>query len=392
MTSPASAVDPARHHRPSLQRPEKIKKPAAIGVGADSREAPRITFGMIVLNGEPFVRYNLRSLYPWAHQIIVVEGACRTAKAVATQDGHSIDGTMESLRRFQQEEDPENKVVVVHARDEGFTDGFWPEKTEMCQAFAKRATGNYLWQIDSDEFYREEDMPVILRLLEKGTGWVTFPQHSFWGGIGHTNNSLALAEFDLLGTGARLFAWGKGYRYVEHRPPTVVDDRGQDVRAHGSLSCRQMKRLGIHRYHYCLVFPSQVFSKVTYYSTHSREKTLQHGGFQQGIASWHEENFKNISRRFHMHNLAGSLSWVRPFRGRHPAQITRMMDDIRSGRVDHDLRPAADLDQLMQSTLYRIETLALDAIVTVATGRVAYPLFRIGRAAVSRGKAVLTRR
>src|SRR3546814_12365174 len=33
-------------------------------------QGPRITFGMIVLNGEPFLRYNLRSLYPYAHQII----------------------------------------------------------------------------------------------------------------------------------------------------------------------------------------------------------------------------------------------------------------------------------------------------------------------------------
>lgn len=39
---------------------------------------PRITFGMIVLNGEPFTRYNLRALYPFAHEIIVVEGAART--------------------------------------------------------------------------------------------------------------------------------------------------------------------------------------------------------------------------------------------------------------------------------------------------------------------------
>ena len=74
----------------------------------------RITFGIIVLNGEPFIRYNLRSLYPWAHQIVVVEGACRTAKAVATPDGHSIDGTLETIRRFQAEEDPERQGTPGH--------------------------------------------------------------------------------------------------------------------------------------------------------------------------------------------------------------------------------------------------------------------------------------
>ncbi len=35
---------------------------------------PKVTFGIIVLNGEPFTRYCLRSLYPFAHEIIVVEG------------------------------------------------------------------------------------------------------------------------------------------------------------------------------------------------------------------------------------------------------------------------------------------------------------------------------
>ena len=35
---------------------------------------PRISFGIIVFNGEPFTRYCLRALYPFAHEIIVVEG------------------------------------------------------------------------------------------------------------------------------------------------------------------------------------------------------------------------------------------------------------------------------------------------------------------------------
>ena len=68
---------------------------------------PRITFGMIVLNGEPFLRYNLRALYPFAHQIIVVEGAAPGAAAIATPDGHSRDGTLHTLRLFREKEDPE---------------------------------------------------------------------------------------------------------------------------------------------------------------------------------------------------------------------------------------------------------------------------------------------
>ena len=47
-----------------------------------------MTFGIIVLNGEPFTRYCLRSLYPYAHEIIVVEGGHEDTRSVATPDGH----------------------------------------------------------------------------------------------------------------------------------------------------------------------------------------------------------------------------------------------------------------------------------------------------------------
>ena len=50
---------------------------------------PRVSFGMIVLNGMPFVPYNLLALYPFAHQIIVVEGAAPGAAGIATPAGHS---------------------------------------------------------------------------------------------------------------------------------------------------------------------------------------------------------------------------------------------------------------------------------------------------------------
>ena len=48
-----------------------------------------VTFGMIVLNGEPFVRYNLRALCPFGHQIIVVEGAAPAAPSSPLAPGKS---------------------------------------------------------------------------------------------------------------------------------------------------------------------------------------------------------------------------------------------------------------------------------------------------------------
>src|SRR6185312_6046837 len=130
-------------------------------------ELPKITFGIIVLNGEPFIRYCLRSIYPFAHEIIVVEGGHEDVKSVCTSDGHSIDTTLETLYQFKKEEDIENKLTIVTRN------GFWPHKDELgrsrtpqSRAYAERATGDYLWQIDIDEFYRKEDMISIIDMLK----------------------------------------------------------------------------------------------------------------------------------------------------------------------------------------------------------------------------------
>ena len=191
----------------------------------------RFTFGMIVLNGEPFIKYNLRSLYPFAHQIIVVEGANRNSTHCATADGHSIDDSIKILREFKELEDPEDKVVIVTAEDEGYPNGFWPgEKDEQSEAYCKRATGNWLWQIDVDEFYLESDMRRISKMLEEDSSisTISFPEMPFWGSFDYRVDGVFLRY--RYSEVHRLFKWLPGYRYITHRPVTVVNDKGVDLR------------------------------------------------------------------------------------------------------------------------------------------------------------------
>ena len=149
-------------------------------------EFPRITFGIIVLNGEPFVRYNLRSIYPFAYEIIVVEGASIKAAAIASPDGHSVDGTLDTLYRFKEEEDGEDKLTIVTAEDQGYPNGFWPgDKDEQSRAYAERATGDYIWQVDIDEFYKPEDIQAVIKMLadDPSITGVSFYWKNFWGGF-----------------------------------------------------------------------------------------------------------------------------------------------------------------------------------------------------------------
>ena len=277
--------------------------------GLKVNKSIKITFGMIVLNGEPFVRFNLRALYSFAHQIIVVEGACPGAKGVADSRGHSKDGTLDTLRRFQKEEDPEGKLIVVTAEDDSHLDGFWIEKDEMSFAYAKRANGNYLWQIDADEFYTPEDMQSVIDLLEADPTItaVSFRTHTFWGSLDYVVDGFALRYGDR--DFHRLFAWADGYIYSSHRPPTVLDRNGRDLRHINWIRAHEMAKRKIFMYHYALLLPKQVIEKFEYYATLDWP-------FLKNTDRWAQDYYMNLSHPFHVYYGHRSLSWIKRFQKR----------------------------------------------------------------------------
>lgn len=313
---------------------------------------PRITFGVIVLNGEPFTRYTLRSLYPYAAEIIVVEGAAPDARNIATAGGHSRDGTLDVLRRFKDEEDPDGKLTIVTAEDEGHPDGFWPgEKDEQSRAYARRTTGDYLWQVDIDEFYLAEDMARVLSMLHRDgeIDAMSFPQLTFWGGLDYVVDGWYLrrgaAQYH------RLFRWGLGYTYATHRPPTVRDASGRDLRDGNWLDAKTTAGMGIRLFHYSLLFPKQVIEKCDYYATAPWAN-------REGAIEWAEHAFLTLRRPYRVHNVYTHPSWLQRYRGPHPDQVMTMMADLRAnGSVV--LRETSDIERLLGSRAYQIGRFAL---------------------------------
>jgi len=312
----------------------------ARGVTPMSR-LPRVSFGMIVLNGEPFLRYAIRALYPFAHQILIVEGACPGAAGSATPDGHSIDGSVETLRRLREEEDPEGKIVLLQR------DGFWRDKDEQSQAYAERATGDWLWQVDCDEFYLAGDLLRLLTRLanEPDIAGASFRQIAFWGSPDYVVDGFYLRR------GAdvfhRLFRWGPGHCYQTHRPPTVIDARGRDLRTLRWLGAEELARDGIRLYHYALLFPRQVREKSRYYARTDEPARLPHA------ERWAEECFLRLERPYRVHNVYAHPSWLSRFDGPHPAAFREMMADLRSGRITEPSRPCDDVERLLASRRYR---------------------------------------
>lgn len=330
---------------------------------------PRISFGIIVLNGEPFTRYCLRALYPYAHEILVVEGGSRHAAHACTPDGHSTDGTLETLRRFVAEEDPDGKVQLITR------EGYWNEKDEQSHAYACRATGDWLWQIDIDEFYRPEDMQTILALLA-GDPHITgaaFHTLNVWGDLQTRVNGLHLMAMGQVFR--RLFRWGPGYRYATHRPPTVLDAQGRDLTRGHWIAGAAMEARGIFLYHYSLLFPRHVRAKCDYYESLS-------GGARRERA-WFEDGYMRLGRPFHVFNVSSQTSWLEAYDGPHPPAILDMMDDIRAGRLDEPLRPMVDAHALVARPSYR-------RIIRLL--RMTLPLYRLGLLAWHRRPGWMSKR
>ncbi len=314
-----------------------------------------ITFGMIVFNGEPFVKYNLAAVYPIAHQIIVVEGACLSSASVARPDGHSTDGTLELLYHFKREQDPENKVIIVTAGDEGYADGLWPEKNEMSQAYAKRATGNYLWQLDSDEFYHEDQVSRLLGiLLTRRPDMVSFPMITFWGSPDYIVDGFYFIR-DKHDQIPRIFAWGPGHTYATHRPATVLDEQGIDLRKKKWLQSNDLKRMQIYMYHYSLLFPHQVLTKVLYYKQRLNCR----------VDTWEESVYLRLEKPFRAHNVYQYLAWLERFSGDHPAAIHAMMSDIQNKTFEVKQRECVDVEKLLAKRHYRVATALLRAIAII---------------------------
>jgi hypothetical protein len=318
-----------------------------------NNELPKITFGIIVLNGEPFTRYCLRSIYPFAYEIIVVEGGHEDAKSVCTPDGHSVDGTLETLYKFKKEEDTENKLTIVTK------DGFWPKKDELgndrtpqSRAYAERATGDYLWQIDIDEFYRSEDIMKVVRLLTENPEItaITFPTYTFWGDISYIADSFYLRRGAMYYH--RLFKWSVKYRYLTHEPPTVIDENGIDLRNKNWISGHKIRRKGIFMFHYSLLFPWQVEQKVRVYQDEKPD-------YYSEVIHWAENNYFKLGNPFRVHNLYRYDSWLERFDGKHPEEVLCMMKDIKDGKVNAKLRRTDDIEALLNSNAYKLKIILL---------------------------------
>jgi glycosyltransferase involved in cell wall biosynthesis len=261
----------------------------------------RLTIGMIVLNGEPFIEYSLRAIYDFADEIIVVEGAVESAMLAANPDGSSCDRTVEIVRNLP---DPDSKITLVQGR--------WRDKLEQSNAYLKHATGDHVWQVDSDEMYLPEDIEQIKQMLEDDPGItvVSFYCRPFW-----HNLSTQLVGPPWETVYYRVFKHVPGARFTSHRPPTVVGADGRDLSSVRLVRANEIRRRGIFMFHYSFVDPAQVKQKIEYYRRLGLACAGPPDWYERVYMGW-LDNPALIEEQYGTYTTGGG--WTMPYRGPHP--------------------------------------------------------------------------
>lgn len=232
----------------------------------------KIAFGMIVFEGDYVLKQCLDQVYPYASQILIAEGPVKFWQ----KQGRTVsqDDTNFILDNYP---DPENKIKIVH--------GQFEEKDEQCRAYMQYVKDDidYIWNLDSDEIYKTEDIEKIIQILkEHSPTSIGVRSCSFYGGFNHYLTGFELKKDNFL----RIFKYVKGSTWLTHRPPTIQYPPKYEFKKKHINSDTLFNIYSIQMYHYSYVFPDQVYKKVTYYKDSVSKDNCIDNYFNQIYLPW----------------------------------------------------------------------------------------------------------
>ncbi len=279
----------------------------------------KMSFIIIVLNGMPYIKAALESIYKAAHEIVIVEGAETKGEFAANSDGSSNDGTVECIKSFP---DPHHKIKLLQ--------GKWFDKCNMQNTALKKVTGNYIWLVDSDEIYKEHDVKKVIKILSLNPGiyQMNLPILHFWKDY---NNIIESKEEPRL-EAARIFRIDRPCYFTTHRPPTLMIGRLRKL----SKDLRAVRRVffekrGIYIYHYSWTLLNQVIQKTELYRRYGWEKPWKmdlQDWFDNCFMKWTPENRKEIEKKYRIIPCDRN-SKTKLFKGTHPDSMKNIIGKVR---------------------------------------------------------------
>lgn len=307
---------------------------------------PLLSFVTIVLNGMPFIEPCLKAIYNSAHEIIIIEESVTNCLFAANPDGSSIDGTVEFIKSFP---DPENKIRLIQ--------GIWPEKCEMQNKALEYVTGDYVWLVDSDEIYKQDDIERIRQILaaDPSISQINFIPDNFWKGFDHIFVSPQF--FAPPHHYRRLFKFVPGAYFKTHRPPTLVwPEANKSTEQMKLIDGTTTREMGIYPYHYSYVFESQVEQKIELYRRYGWGDgwgvDLERW-YREFFQRWTPENGQDLERLYPIWT-GDPDSYSVPFTGHHPEVVENFLfrNPLLAPVNRHSNLPMRHVIEAIRETLY----------------------------------------
>jgi ADP-heptose:LPS heptosyltransferase/glycosyltransferase involved in cell wall biosynthesis/predicted O-methyltransferase YrrM len=326
------------------EAPRQVKKATSlvsVPPSASIKDGPRFSFVMIVLNGMPFIEYSLKSIYEFAHEVIIVEGAVEKCMFAANPDGSSTDETAKFIKSFP---DPERKIKLIQGR--------WPEKCEMQNEALRHVTGDYVWLVDSDEVYKPEHLDEIKRILtnDPSITQVNFIPDNFWKGLDYIFVSPRF--FEPAYHYRRLFKYVPGAVFISHRPPTMMwPDSQRTTEQMHLLDGNTTRETGIVPYHYSYVLDKQVRQKIELYHRYGWGSDWNIDlleWYRECFLKWTPENRHVTEQRYPVWT-GDKNSRTQLFTGAHP----EVVEDFRSTSALNEIWPEGQILRVIGDPYYQ---------------------------------------
>jgi len=279
----------------------------------------KITFGMIVCNGDDYIEECIKQVYQHADRIVIAEGATRNwMTAMKWTTPESKDRTNKIIETLQ-ENDTERKLRVVH--------GGWPNKIQQSNAYMELVDSDtdYIWQLDSDELYKHSDIERTIEFLEREKPtYVTIKQLHFF------KNFRTIAVGQTTGWGwetpqPRIQRFYPGCRYIEHRPPMIIDPvtgkNNKDIN-YKNLT----EETGVFCFHYNYVTEKQVREKIAYYAIEFPQAPRLKTWINDVWESW-DRNREFVEYNYGTHPTAWRGSVTRPYNDDHPEEMEKRLHE-----------------------------------------------------------------
>lgn len=317
-----------------------------------------VSYAMNCINAEPFIVYQLDSIYDHAHQIIIVEGAYERFKHAATPGGRSQDNTLDIINNYP---DPQKKLHVIAEYGH-----FYSGRTDMCNAFMPHVTGDVLWQIDADEFYHGETHEYVKRLFAEDPELdrISFKIADYWGRsryVVHGYEALGLEDVN------RVHRVARGDRWITQRPPEICDVNGCVRSPRKVLSGACMEQAGHLMHHATLFFDKQISDKYKFYSS-----------MWKGVSkpsTWMRDVWYEFANHFNVAGFNRDVTFLKINEKCVPEALQKLEADVDAGVIaGFQMRDCDDIEQVLSGRSYPREVAIAEQVSELKTAGQKYSL------------------